>query len=152
MLKNCLVCNKEFTTYPSKIALGKGKYCSKTCCLSVTVANLSSNTQFQKGESHPWQKHESITWSGYREIYSPEHPNKTKRGYVKEHRLVVEQAIGRFLSTDEQVHHINGDKLDNRIENLQIMSHQEHLKMHGSLIAKRWANYREGVLLCHHKG
>lgn len=49
---------------------------------------------------------------------------------VDVHRYVMEQAIGRKLSRNEIVHHINHDKHDNRLENLQIMSRAEHGRHH----------------------
>ncbi len=57
---------------------------------------------------------------GYRYIYSPSHPDKTKAGYVAEHRLVMEKIIGRPLTRKEAVHHLNHDRLDNRPENLHL--------------------------------
>ena len=63
-----------------------------------------------------------ILVGGYLYIYSPTHPNKTKDGYVCEHRLVMEKHMGRILTKKEVVHHINGDITDNRIENLMLYS------------------------------
>lgn len=49
------------------------------------------------------------------------------------HRLVIENKIGRRLKTDEVVHHINENKLDNRIENLELMTREEHTSHHSNL-------------------
>lgn len=55
---------------------------------------------------------------------------------IDEHRLIMEQHIGRKLSRQEVVHHINGDKRDNRLENLQIMTQDEHNKLHKEYLPK----------------
>lgn len=72
-----------------------------------------------------------IRGGGYWRIYQPGHPRADQTGYVIEQRVIVEQHLGRALRDDEIVHHKNHDKLDNRIENLQVMSHSEHAKIHG---------------------
>ena len=73
-----------------------------------------------------------LTQSGYVKIYIPAHKNSDKNGYIREHRLIMEKKIGRFLKRSEHVHHINHIRTDNRIENLMIMSPSEHSKLHNT--------------------
>lgn len=67
-----------------------------------------------------WKSGRWTTKRGYVAIKCPDHPQATSGGYVMEHRLVMEEALGRFLTREEVVHHINDIKDDNRLENLEL--------------------------------
>ena len=70
--------------------------------------------------SGKWRGGRVIDYNGFVRIYKPDHPNCDCKGYVYEHRLVMEQHIGRLLTRNEMVKHNNNDRQDNRIENLRI--------------------------------
>lgn len=71
------------------------------------------------------------TGMGYIQVKVPTHPAANSRGYVMEHRLVMESVVGRPLRRGEVVHHINHIKSDNRPENLILYrNHNEHVRSH----------------------
>jgi len=67
---------------------------------------------------------------GYVLVYSPDHPCAGRDKAILEHRLIMEQFIGRYLEPWECVHHKNGVKDDNRIENLELMNRETHARLH----------------------
>lgn len=77
------------------------------------------------GSEHPSWKggNRVIDRDGYARIKCAGHPKANGTGqYVKEHVLVMEEHLGRYLLPGENVHHKNGDRADNRLENLELWS------------------------------
>jgi hypothetical protein len=146
-VNSCKKCGIEFLAQIQS----KGKFCSHSCRGKETAKlNLSydkrgkNNPMFGRThskkskdkisksrigkytlEKHPrWKKGIKIS-KGYVMYKMPNHPNSNGYGYVMEHRLAMEKEIGRLLEQNEEVHHKNGIRDDNRIENLELW-HKGH--------------------------
>jgi hypothetical protein len=95
--------------------------------------NMESNKIVGKETGYGIRKHRSnhkggtLNPAGYKMIYQPSHPRANQGGYVFEHRLVIEKKIGRYLLRSEHIHHINGVHDDNRIINLELLTHSQHM-------------------------
>lgn len=70
-----------------------------------------------------------VNHNGYIEIYMPGHHRARGNGYVFEHIIVAEGKVGRKIGKDEHVHHINGDRTDNKPDNLEVLTANEHNKI-----------------------
>lgn len=115
----CENCGKLFRPIDSK-----KRTCSRECGYKIRKSN-----PYNKGKGNGW-----INTKGYKEI-------RINGKIVKEHRYIVEQHYNIKLNNNDDVHHINGIKTDNRIENLQIISHSKHCKISND------RNYKKGYKL-----
>ena len=85
----------------------------------------------REGErSCAWKGGRKINKKGHVLILKKDHPLADKSGYVLGHRYIMCEHLGRILRKDEIVHHKNGIKTDNRIENLEIMTNSQHTILH----------------------
>lgn len=96
--------------------------CGRRKNSSIGYCNSHYKIWVREGVERPLkQKHEPrITDNGYVLVYAPEHPNRTKTGHMMQHRLVMSEYLNRPLYDNENVHHKNGIREDNRIENLEL--------------------------------
>lgn len=96
-------------------------FCSNKC-----------RSEFLKSDKNPYALKRKFKTSGYVLVRNPTHPFAVK-GFVPEHRLIMEKKIGRILRKDEFVHHINAVKDDNRLSNLWLTNEWHHGVSHKSL-------------------
>lgn len=144
---DCEYCGTHVRAYRSPANL-KG-YSPRFCSLQCLGLG-------QQGSNNPaWSGGTRRHSAGYVWIYKPDHPNADVRGCVLEHRLVMEQHLGRLLEPQEVVHHINGVRDDNRIENLELIRSQgEHIRRHMTeknpsvLPPGQWARHFDSCIEC----
>ena len=111
-------CGALHTVASRNLTDGNTKSCG---CLMREIA--SDRARKRGPNAIHWQGGKHPTGGGYTIVYAPNHyPHKNNKSYVHEHRLVMESHLGRFLLRHETVHHKNGDRQDNRLENLEVWS------------------------------
>jgi hypothetical protein len=96
----------------------------------MVVENTISKNKNFCGSNNPRWNGGRYKIKGYIMILCHDHPNGNNNGYVPEHRLVMEKHLGRYLNKGEVIHHRNGIKDDNRIQNLELLSPGEHSRHH----------------------
>lgn len=92
---------------------------NSTSCRCKQIDRNRANT---REKSPTWKGGRHIDENGYVMIYIPEHPRSKKNGYIREHTVVMEKVLGRYLAKEENVHHKNGLRDDNSTENLELWS------------------------------
>lgn len=132
----CIYCGNTFISkFRSYQRAIKQKYCNRTCANRArrdeNVKRLTIIARQQPSmEKSPYWKGGINRYNGYLYKYLG------KGKYIKMHRWVMEQHLGRKLEPFEVVHHKNGKRDDNRVENLQITNLNEHSRSHA---LKQWA-------------
>jgi hypothetical protein len=143
----CIDCNKIISPQSERC-----KSCAGKIHYSQIKTKLKNTgkTRFIKGRV-PWNRGQKIAKitretkkkrsAGYVVVYLPDHYLADKHGWVAEHRLVISKYLNRKLKRSEIVHHINGNRADNRIENLILFkNHSEH---------QQFRHYRTtGTIVC----
>lgn len=113
--RTCKHCGRMFEihrAHAERQGRGKhtGQFCSRACTYAYWRANPAEHPSLRNRTAFA----EATDASGYIWVYVP------GRGKVRQHRLVLEQVLGRRLDPWETVHHKNGDRSDNRLENLEL--------------------------------
>lgn len=68
--------------------------------------------------------------NGYEIVFCPEHPNSYKKGHLYKHRLIKEIELGKYLETDDVVHHKNKNRISNGNKNLKVLNRGQHNNRH----------------------
>ena len=130
---------------PDKSKQGIYKKAYKIGIRKAPEIEFINRSEARRGEkSSTWNGGKRKTKQGYIQLLKPAHPRADKAGYVMEHIAVWEDSTGFQVPPGCCIHHLNGDKADNRIENLCLMSMSAHTVYHhkGS---KRTAETRKKI-------
>jgi hypothetical protein len=107
----CEKCGKIF-----RQSTGRKRFCSRIC--------YRANRKY-------------IDLQGYICIKLPNHPHATTNGWVREHIVIACKKYGRYLQKDECVHHIDGNRTNNKLYNLEIIFLAIHTRKHFGKIGNR---------------
>ena len=139
--KECYWKNRINKHYPKLSQAKQGSKCSEETKKRMSITRKGKRMPFGTGQKisktkkkyfkfHPnalsgsknpfWKGGKVKTADGYIFIYKPAHPFHNKNNYIREHRLIMEKILGRYLKRSEIVHHRNGIRNDNRPENLVL--------------------------------
>lgn len=144
----CPICKRKFHIKPSSLHDGSIHCCSKECSIELRKIRMSGENNHQyglKGElNSSYKGGERINVGGYILVYSPGNPFRNSDDYVLEHRLVAEKYLlneensviikgKKYLKPEYVVHHIDGNRRNNEVSNLVVMTRNEHTQLHMNL-------------------
>lgn len=142
---NSVTNNELIKLLPKKNLNGIYKKARKLGIKKIPEIEWKNRSEARKREkSSNWKGGSRKTAKGYRQILMPEHPRADRTGYVMEHIVVWENATGSTLPDSCVIHHLNGVKTDNRIENLCAMQRGAHTTFHHTG-AKRSEETRKNI-------
>jgi len=127
----CIDCGKERWVYSYK-----GKPKSPRCNSCARKGNKNPSFGKRGEKNYRWTGYKRKNDSGYILVWiEPDNPyyKMSHKNRIKEHRLVMAKHLNRCLESWEIVHHINGDKTDNRIENLELTTQSKHMQIYKKL-------------------
>jgi len=115
---------------------------TKSCgCLHKKIIAAIGRRDKKREKSPHWKGGLVRDGNGRMKILMPEHPAAQTSGYVPEHRIIMEQKIGRLLKLTEVVHHIDGNRSNNDPSNLMLFSSTaEHTAYHAAMKKKTTAD------------
>lgn len=148
----CEDCGEIRRSRRNKSLLNKLEHPCRSCSNKRNGIKKKGIPSWNSGKRYsiaPVEKTSYINSSGYREIWCGrgEGSRGRKDGYRLEHHIVIENNLGRSLQKGEIVHHINGNKLDNRLENLWLFdSISSHRQSHSSLEDVAMQLVYEGII------
>lgn len=146
----CDNCGKRFYVKPENQKKYSLHYCSLSCLgearKTLYIGDKNPNYN-NRDDKNPMTKETRITVHGYKLVKAIGHPFAINGFWIKEHRLIAEKYLMNeeqsvevnginYLNPKLSVHHINGDRLDNKPENLLILTRSEHMKLHWELKKK----------------
>lgn len=117
----------------NNLDFSKYQYCKCGNCNELIPIRDKRNRPIKYKKGHHHFKYGRIkNYHGYIMIYDPRHPFSNKQGYIFEHRIIMENKLNRYLLPNEDIHHINEIRDDNRIENLLVLTHGQHSSLTNS--------------------
>lgn len=154
----CAFCGKVVTRYPSQLKGKKYIFCDRECMAKFSRKDTNPGRYLEyRDYTNNAARFSELARKNNPTKMTPEVREKLRnarlgtgegKGYGKlygklEHRAVVEQALGRELRSDEVVHHKDGNKRNNTLGNLQVMTKAEHTRLHAR--QRREAKQKEVV-------